>query len=277
MKKSHSTSYTTIPWPKIRTFVTDYLEMGMKKHNVHGYGEINVTVPKSIIKTIYAETNEKISFTAYFVHSLAKAVGEHKMMHAMKRKNKLVIFDDVDVVTIIERDINGMKYPQSHIIRKADKKTLREINDEIRSVQQNPSPQNGFKKLDKFVQLPRFIRRMLWRYLMNHPKKQKESMGTVGVSSIGMFSRQKGWGIPIALPTLSFTLGGIYQKKFSSRDSKHNSQFENQLCYTMTVDHDIIDGAPAARFVTRLSNIIEDAESLQTISTKMIVPNFFVK
>ena len=35
------------------------------------------------------------------------------------------------------------------------------------------------------------------------------------------------------------------------------------LCLTLTLDHDVIEGAPAARFVRRLTQLIESGASLQ--------------
>ena len=35
------------------------------------------------------------------------------------------------------------------------------------------------------------------------------------------------------------------------------------LCLTLTLDHDVIDGAPAARFARRLTQLIESGAGLQ--------------
>ena len=35
------------------------------------------------------------------------------------------------------------------------------------------------------------------------------------------------------------------------------------VCLTLTLDHDVIDGAPAARFVRRLTELIESGAGLQ--------------
>lgn len=275
MKKSTSTSYQTIPWPKARTFISDFLTMGMKKHNIHGSGEFNVSRARSIIDANNIQTKERISFTAFFIHCVAKAVSEQKIMHAMKQKQKLVIFDDVDVVTVIEKDFNGHKFPQYYIVRNADKKSLRHIHEELRAAQRTSSPQKVIRDLEKFARLPRFIRKLLWRYLITHPSKKKESMGTVGVSSIGMFHRSVGWGIPITPSTLNFTLGGIYKKMMPDKEFESNFRIDEHLCYTMTVDHDIIDGAPAARFLSRLDTIIKEAESLQSLCPQYELSNIF--
>ncbi|MEW5816796.1 MAG: 2-oxo acid dehydrogenase subunit E2 [Spirochaetota bacterium] len=64
-----------------------------------------------------------------------------------------------------------------------------------------------------------------------------------------MFGRGAGWGIPLVYHALNITVGG-----FVYRPCLVDGRLENRehLCVTLTFDHDIIDGAPAARFIHRL-------------------------
>jgi hypothetical protein len=52
-----------------------------------------------------------------------------------------------------------------------------------------------------------------------------------------------GWGIPIAPPTLMITVGGIATKP---RYVNGSLQPQEMLDVTTSVDHDLVDGAPAA-------------------------------
>ncbi len=54
-------------------------------------------------------------------------------------RGDLVIFEDVDVSILIEREKAGEKYPLAYIVRSANKKSFREINAEIRQVQAKPT------------------------------------------------------------------------------------------------------------------------------------------
>jgi len=78
---------------------------------------------------------------------------------------------------------------------------------------------------------------------------------TVSLTAVGMFGNGSGWGIPVSNHALQITLGGIAEKP-----ALINGQIENHeyLCVTISSDHDIVDGAPAARFVQRLKERIED-------------------
>jgi len=93
-----------------------------------------------------------------------------------------------------------------------------------------------------------------------HPRLWKEYMGTVGITAVGMFGKGAGWGIPAAMPTpLTVTVGGIGQKpalvdgQIAIRES---------LSLTISFDHDIVDGAPAARFTERLKELMESGYGL---------------
>ncbi len=84
-------------------------------------------------------------------------------------------------------------------------------------------------------------------------------MGTVGITAVGMFGKGAGWGIPPALPTLMITLGGIGEKPFIIDGRLDTRDF---LSLTISFNHDIIDGAPAARFIKRFKELIESGYGL---------------
>jgi pyruvate/2-oxoglutarate dehydrogenase complex dihydrolipoamide acyltransferase (E2) component len=96
------------------------------------------------------------------------------------------------------------------------------------------------------------------------PHLVKKYSGTVMVTSVGMFGNGIGWGIPLAGYTLTVTIGGI-----GCRPSIYNGQLENReyLCLTVSFDHDIIDGAPAARFIQRFKELIESGSGLMQVAT----------
>jgi pyruvate/2-oxoglutarate dehydrogenase complex dihydrolipoamide acyltransferase (E2) component len=88
---------------------------------------------------------------------------------------------------------------------------------------------------------------------------QKKYWGTVGITAVGMFGKGAGWGIPPATPTLMITLGGIGEKP-GVVDG--HITMRDYLSLTISFDHDIIDGAPAARFTQRLKDLIESGYGL---------------
>jgi pyruvate/2-oxoglutarate dehydrogenase complex dihydrolipoamide acyltransferase (E2) component len=75
-----------------------------------------------------------------------------------------------------------------------------------------------------------------------------------------MFGAGAGWGIPASSPTaLMLTVGGIGEKQVVV-DGK--SSIRECLSLTISVDHDLVDGAPAARFAQRLKELVESGYGL---------------
>ena len=74
------------------------------------------------------------------------------------------------------------------------------------------------------------------------------------VTSVMPVGSGDGWGIPIASHTLNVTIGGIIK-----RPKLVDGRLENRehLCLTVSFDHDIVDGAPAARFIREMTKLIE--------------------
>ena len=84
------------------------------------------------IRAARTQTGEPLSFTAYVVACLARAIDEDRSMHAHpKGRGKLVLFDDVDVAVAVEHTLERARIPVPHIIRAANRKTAIEITREI--------------------------------------------------------------------------------------------------------------------------------------------------
>jgi len=109
-----------------------------------------------------------------------------------------------------------------------------------------------------YTRLPGFVRGLPFRVLPLRPQWLKRVGGTAGVTAVGMAPREVGdgegggWGIPIPLYTLNLTLGGIATKPGIIAGRIEPREY---LHVTLSFDHDIIDGAPAARFAGRLRGV----------------------
>jgi pyruvate/2-oxoglutarate dehydrogenase complex dihydrolipoamide acyltransferase (E2) component len=96
----------------------------------------------------------------------------------------------------------------------------------------------------------------------------KKYNGTVVLTAVGMFGRGGGWGIALPSHTLGITIGGI-AKKPGIIDGRIEAR--EYLHVTLDFDHDIVDGAPAARFAQRFQELVENGYGLikeGTISDK---------
>lgn len=72
-----------------------------------------------------------------------------------------------------------------------------------------------------------------------------------------MVGKGAGWGMPVATHTLNVAIGGIAERVVAKKDQVENRQ---QICLTVSFDHDIVDGAPAARFIRDLKKSIEKGD-----------------
>jgi pyruvate/2-oxoglutarate dehydrogenase complex dihydrolipoamide acyltransferase (E2) component len=262
LNKQHDT-YKVVPYSKLRRALAVTLRSAQRKSMVRGLIEVDVTRAREILREHKAQTGESLSFTAFIITCLSQAVDENKYLHACRKGRKhLVLFDEVDVSTLIERDMAGQKQPLVYIIRAANKKTLREVHDEIRAAQVEAVEKawEGFRDF-RFLPLVvfRFIWPIFWWMLGRYPQVQKKYGGTVCLSAVGMFGKGAGWGIPITEHTLDLTLGGIAEKP-GVVDGK--IAIREYLSITLSFDHAIIDGAPAARFTSRLKELIESSYGL---------------
>jgi pyruvate/2-oxoglutarate dehydrogenase complex dihydrolipoamide acyltransferase (E2) component len=71
------------------------------------------------------------------------------------------------------------------------------------------------------------------------------------------------WPIPTGIQSLFFALGGIAKKPGVIGDKIEVREY---LCMTILFDHDVVDGAPAARFTARLAELVENAFGLAKMS-----------
>lgn len=251
---------TILPYPRSRQLMADGGRMGLRKHTVHGLVEFDITQAREAMRQQKAQTGEALSFSAFILACLGQAIDADKQMHAYRSwRNQLIIFDEVDVNMLFEVEVAGKKTIRPHIIRGVNKKSLREIHEEIRAFQTQHESSQESKFIDWFVRLPGFIRRLFLWFLFKQPQLLKEYYGTVLVSSIGMFGTGSGWGIPVPNHSLQLTLGGICEKPGVV---DHHVAVREYLSVTISIDHDVIDGAPAARFTQRLKELIESGYGL---------------
>jgi pyruvate/2-oxoglutarate dehydrogenase complex dihydrolipoamide acyltransferase (E2) component len=226
---------------------------------VHALLELDVTDARRLIRE---RAGERLSFTAFIVASLARAIDADRRLHAYRDwRGRLVLFEEVDVVTLIEAEVDAVAIP--HVIRAANRRSLREIHDEIRRVQARPAASaqrsGALMRLSRLT--PGVLRRSFFRALRRSPRWLKRTAGTTLVTSVGMFGSGPGWAVGIVpLHTSCLTVGGITRKPGLVEDRIEPREI---LCLTASVDHDIVDGAPAARFVRRLRELIEGAELLR--------------
>lgn len=251
-----------LPYSRARRAAQD-LAVAQRKHLIHGLLEADVTLARSLMRRYEEETRTALSFTAFIIACVARAVDEQKAIQAYRQgRRHIVIFDDVDVTTLIEREVNGQTRVTFHIVRAANTKTLLAIHREIRAAQAQRSTGPSQAGVRLFNTLPGVVRRFGVWIAAHNPTLWKRFGGTVAVTSVGMFAKGGGWGIPVTANTLDVTVGGIDEKPRLIDGLVVQREF---LALTVSVDHDVVDGAPATRFAARLRELIESGYGLSQL------------
>lgn len=110
------------------------------------------------------------------------------------------------------------------------------------------------------MRVPGVVRRLFFRLLLQFPGQFKKRVGTLLVTAVGMFGGGVGWGFSApGIHNLSVVIGGIATR---AADSASQSEMREVLCLTVSANHEVVDGAPLARFVSRLRQLIEAPEDL---------------
>ncbi|HEU4708147.1 MAG TPA: 2-oxo acid dehydrogenase subunit E2 [Methylophilaceae bacterium] len=108
--------------------------------------------------------------------------------------------------------------------------------------------------------VPGFIRDVFYWAFRQNPRWLKARAGTVVVTSVGLFGQGAGWGLTfLPFHTLGLTIGGIAEKPGVVEG---RIAIREYLSLTLSFDHDIVDGAPAARFTQQLKELLEQGYGL---------------
>lgn len=252
--------YRVVPFTMNRRMVAASAAVGRERNNIHGVTEVDITEPRRLIREHRERTGERLSLTAFVITCLARAIAENPNLNAFRRGGKLVLLDDVTISALVERELGGEKIPEPFGIRAAQTKTYRQIHDEIRAAQRHGEDGLGGLSGMRWVRfIPGFLLRMFIRaasrsiYMMGR-------FGAVGVTAVGMYGQGALWFVPLSGATVAVTVGGIVERP---RLSDGRLEAREHLCLTVTFNHDIVDGAPAARFLKRLAELMKSGDLLR--------------
>src|SRR5437879_5589189 len=97
IKQKHNV-YQMVPYPKFRRFEAVMLRSIQRMPMIHGLLEVDVTRARAHLREHKANTGETLSFTAFIIACLAKAIDENKAVQAYRKgRHQLILFEDVDV------------------------------------------------------------------------------------------------------------------------------------------------------------------------------------
>ena len=193
-----------------------------------------------------------------------KAIGlclqEYPEFNSMINARRKTTFYEVDVDIPIEVQKGEEIYNKQCIIRDVNLKTTDEIDAEISRAKAEIGEEQTYMA-SRFGQriitsLPKCIVLWIFRFILRSHRLVKKYSGTAFVTSVSMFSNVPGFVIPYAggPKAVSFAVGSVVKKPVAKRDEVHIREIVN---LTAVFNHDLVDGAPAARFINTLRRYIE--------------------
>ena len=251
------------PYPRLRNFIQDVLAEGRRKNIAHLVLEADIGPMRARLAQRRASGAEPVSITSYVAKSFACAIAEDRRMQAYRLgRSRLIEFEDVDLAFMVEREWQGEPLPIFAIVRAAQRKSAEAIHREVQAARTAPlaahGPMNAMET--QFFLLPAFLRRIVWFFIRRNPYWFKDVAGTAAVTSMGMFTKGATVGVPITPMTVTLCIGSI-ETKLALEDGK---AVEREVIHlNISIDHDIIDGAPLVRFAERLKRILFDGRALQ--------------
>jgi pyruvate/2-oxoglutarate dehydrogenase complex dihydrolipoamide acyltransferase (E2) component len=254
----------TIPRTRLATF--DTYAIGIKRHHVAALLEFDVTVAREKIRMLKKQ-GQKVSFNAWLIKVIGDTLAKHPEAAAfLHSKRKLILFDDINISMLVEKQNGDQKVPVPMVIEKANEKTMSDIAGEIDKAKSGELSRKDVV-LDRrsswmenlYFRLPGFARRAVWRWMLGNPKFVYGKMGNAVVTSVGMLGSIQGWFLHRSVHPVSFGVGSVLKKPWVVGDEIKIREILNM---TILVDHDVIDGGPMVRLLNELTRSIEGGAML---------------
>jgi pyruvate/2-oxoglutarate dehydrogenase complex dihydrolipoamide acyltransferase (E2) component len=180
-------------------------------------------------------------------------------VHAYRNwRGRLVRHRHVDVQTLVEVPTERGLFGLVHVVRDADIRGAADISAELRGVKADPASTETGRALQRLApvagRVPGVFPAMY--AVMRRSVRAHQLAGTVQVTAVGMFA--DGGGFALAPPTLASVLvivGGLSRRP---RVVGEEIAVRDVLDLTVTVDHNVVDGAPATRFGADLRHRMEN-------------------
>lgn len=181
-------------------------------------------------KGLHDKSGEEISITAYVVKAAAKALEDHQMINSSLEGDELRLYGDINVAVAINTP-DGLVAP---IIPQTNKRSILEIS--------------------------RGIRDLTERAIQNKLTLTDLTGGTFTVTNLG------GFGVDLFAPVINppqCAILGFGRTSEKPVISDKQVQAASITTLSLVFDHRIIDGVPAAQYLQRVKELLEDPKKLE--------------
>jgi pyruvate/2-oxoglutarate dehydrogenase complex dihydrolipoamide acyltransferase (E2) component len=255
-------------FPRSRLSTVDLGRIGLRRHHVVALLEVDVTRARQQIRIVNRGGQSAVSFVAWLVSNVARSLAGHPDAHGVRvGRRRLATFDSVNVSLMVERAVGKHRVPLPVLIRDADTRPVTEIEEEVRRARSEPvdpatvviGGKPGGLAMRLYYALPGFLRRALLELVIRNPRRVHRTMGSVVVTSLGMGGRVRGWFIPRSIQPVCIGVGAVTPKAVVVNGTIEPREM---LHMTVLVDHDVVDGGPASRWISQLLRSMESAREL---------------
>lgn len=213
---------TLIPLKGLRKTAAERISTSFK---TAPHSTIMMAVDASKAKELHEKL--QVSYTAILVAIVAKALKEHFIINSTLEGDNIRVFEDINIGIAVTTE-RGLVVP---VIHNADKKSLQEINYALKNLTEKA-------KLGKL-------------------SKEELIGGTFTITNLGMYGVD--FFTPIINPPEAAILGvgKITQKPVVVNGILKTKSF---IMLSLSYDHRIINGAPAAQFLSKIKDFLENEE-----------------
>ncbi len=183
-----------------------------------------VSLREQLLPEVEKAYGTRLTYTDLIVKAVARALREHPMMNATLQDDQILIHTDINVGVAVAVE-DGLLVP---VLKNADRKPLGEISRELRELADRARAGKS---------IPEDL-----------------SGGTFTVTNLGAYDVEM--FNPVLVPGQTGILGvGRIAEKPAIREGQVVARHLMNLC--LTFDHRVLDGAPAARFLQRVKQLLE--------------------
>jgi pyruvate dehydrogenase E2 component (dihydrolipoamide acetyltransferase) len=179
-----------------------------------------------IADRVTAESGSKLSYTALLVKAAAEALKKHPMANAEFSGGRIKVYKGIHVGVAVGVE-GGLVVP---VIHDADKKSLGEINRQLKAFQEKSSTL-------KFA-------------------PAELSGGTFTITNLGMFGIDQFSAIINAPQSAILAVGRIANKPVAIGED--SVAIKPMMVLSLSVDHRVLDGVTGANFLTEVKSLIEN-------------------
>jgi pyruvate/2-oxoglutarate dehydrogenase complex dihydrolipoamide acyltransferase (E2) component len=228
-------------------------------HNIYALLEFDITSLRSRLRK-ERQAGQGGSLLAFLLRAIGLCLQKYPDLNSMISHRHTTSFDEVDINIPIEIQKDGKFVNKQYIIRNITAKSIKQVADEIEAARVAKDDVTSFISSGSgrrlMLGLPKPLVLLAMRLVLGNHKLVKELSGTAFVTSVSMFSSAPGFIIPyIGGPkACSIAIGSSTRKPVAVGKE---IQIREMLNMTLVFNHDIVDGAPAARFINELRSLVE--------------------